>query len=110
MSDPAYPSIDFAWSRQSAYRLVTVTMVDGKAIDGVLLNQDNFSIKIMGNDNQLHLFDRMKVKVAVATKSLMPADYDKRLTPDEFKDLLALLTRQGTEPAQPTPRGAEGSP
>jgi hypothetical protein len=25
----------------------------------------------------------------------MPTDYDKRLAPDEFRDLLAFLTRQG---------------
>ena len=25
----------------------------------------------------------------------MPTDYDKRLTPDEFTDLMAFLTRQG---------------
>jgi hypothetical protein len=29
----------------------------------------------------------------------MPTDYDKRLSPDEFRDLLAFLTRQGTRPA-----------
>lgn len=94
----------------ATYRPVTVTTVDGKTIDGVVLNQDNFSIEIMGDDNQLHLFDRTKVKVTVATKSLMPTDYDKRLTPDEFKDLLAFLTHQGTIPTPPPVRGAGGPP
>ena len=33
----------------------------------------------------------------------MPTDYDKRLSTDEFKDLLAFLTRQGTPPTPPSP-------
>ncbi|HET7158623.1 MAG TPA: hypothetical protein VFI62_06485, partial [Burkholderiales bacterium] len=38
-------------------------------------------------------------------KSLMPTDYDKRLTPDEFKDLMAFLTRQGMKPPPAQGRG-----
>ena len=90
------------------YQPVTVTIADGETVDGVLLNQDNFSIEIMGKDSQLHLFDRTKVKVVIGTKSLMPTDYDKRLAPDEFKDLLAFLTHQGTKPTPPPARGAGG--
>ena len=35
----------------------------------------------------------------------MPTDYDKRLTPDEFKDLMAFLTRQGMKPPPAQGRG-----
>jgi len=36
----------------------------------------------------------------------MPTDYDKRLAPDEFKDLMAFLTRQGIKhAAAPSRRG-----
>ena len=46
---------------------------------------------------QLHLFERARLRrIVVDPKSLMPTDYDKRLTAAEFKDLLAFLTRQGT--------------
>jgi putative heme-binding domain-containing protein len=79
------------------YLPVHVTTADGKTIDGVLLNEDGYSLQLIGNDNQLHLFDRARLRrVVVEPKSLMPTDYDKRLTPAEFKDLLAFLTRQGT--------------
>jgi hypothetical protein len=37
----------------------------------------------------------------------MPTDNDKRLSPDEFKDLLAFLTRQGTKPAPSSGEGGE---
>ena len=40
------------------------------------------------------LLDRAKLKdVYYEPKSLMPTDYDKRLTPAEFQDLMAFLTR-----------------
>ena len=43
-------------------------------------------------------------------KSLMPTDYDKRLTPQEFQDLLAFLTRLYVAPLPPLPGGRGGPP
>ncbi len=92
-----------------SYFPVHITTADGKTIDGVLLNEDGYSLQMIGDDQQLHLFDRSKLrKVVVEPKSLMPTDYDKRLTPAEFKDLMAFLTRQGTV-AAPAP-GRRGGP
>ena len=79
-----------------SYLPVYVTTADGTIVEGVLLNEDGYSLQMIGTDNQLHLFDRAKLRrVVVEPRSLMPTDYDKRLTADEFKDLLAFLTRQG---------------
>jgi putative heme-binding domain-containing protein len=81
----------------NSYLPVHVTTAGGDTIDGVLLNEDGYSLQVIGNDQQLHLFDKSTVRnIVVDKKSLMPTDYDKRLTPDEFKDLLAFLTRQAT--------------
>ena len=93
-----------------SYLPVFVTTADGKTIDGVLLNEDGYSLQMIGNDQQLHLFDKAKLrKVAVEPRSLMPTDYDKRLTRDEFKDLIAFLTRQGrVAPPAAARRGPEG--
>jgi cytochrome c oxidase cbb3-type subunit 3 len=89
-----------------SYLPVHITTADGKTIDGVLLNEDGYSLQMIGNDGQLHVFDRSKLrKVVIEPKSLMPTDYDKRLTPAEFKDLMAFLTRQGRVAAPATGRG-----
>ena len=91
------------------YPAVRVTQANGKVLTGVLMNEDDFAVEIMGDDQQLHLLDRAKLRsVSVDGKSPMPTDYDKRLAPDEFKDLLAYLTRQGTKsgPAAAAGRGA----
>jgi cytochrome c oxidase cbb3-type subunit 3 len=80
-------------SPNTTYQPVRVTTAEGKVIAGVLKNEDSYSLQVMGTDNQLHMFDRASVKVAYESGTLMPTDYDKRLTPDEFRNLLAYLTR-----------------
>jgi len=92
-----------------SYLPVHVTTAEGKIIDGVLLNQDGYSLQMMGNDQRLHSFDRARLRrVDIETKSLMPTDYDRRLASEEFKDLLAFLTRQGMKP--PSAGGRGGPP
>ncbi len=93
------------------YLPVHVTTVDGTTMDGVLLNEDSYSIQMLGTNQQLHLFDRTKLRrLVIDPQSLMPTDYDKRLTPGEFGDLMAFLTRQGTVPPPPPPRRVSGAP
>src|SRR6185503_1988234 len=94
-----------------SYLPVYVTKADGKIIEGVLLNEDSYSVQMIGNDDQLHLFDKARVRrVVVEPRSLMPTDFDKRLTPDEFKNLLAFLTRQGRSAPPPARRGGPPVP
>ena len=77
------------------YQPVRVTMSDGKVINGVLRNEDSFTLQVFGSDNKLYMLDRGEAKeVFYVPQSLMPTDYDKRLAPAEFQDLLAFLTRQ----------------
>jgi cytochrome c oxidase cbb3-type subunit III len=91
-----------------SYLPVHVTTAEGRVIDGILLNQDGYSLQVIGNDQRLHSFERAKLRrIDIAPKSLMPTDYDKRLTAEEFKDLLAFLARQGMKP--PT-TGRDGQP
>ena len=92
----------------NTYDAVHVTLNGGRTVDGVLLNQDSYSLQLMGDDNQLHLLDRSQVKAIAGKPPLMPTDYDKRLTKNEFADLMAFLTRQGRKaPAAPVPQSAD---
>jgi cytochrome c oxidase cbb3-type subunit III len=91
-----------------SYLPVHVTVADGKIIDGVLLNEDSYSLQMIDKDQQLRLFDKSKLrKIVVEPKSLMPTDYDKRLSSAEFRNLMAFLTRQGRKVA-PVPGGRGG--
>jgi len=91
------------------YDAIHVTLSNGRTVDGVLLNQDSYSLQLMGDDNELHLLDRSQVKAVANKPPLMPTDYDKRLTKEEFADLMAFLTRQGRKApaAVSSPRNAD---
>jgi putative heme-binding domain-containing protein len=90
------------------YQQVRVTTNDGKVINGILKNEDSFSLQVLSRDEKLHLLKRAAVKeVYYDPKSLMPTDYDKRLTPAEFQDLMAFLTRLYVAPP---PSGGRGGP
>ena len=92
----------------TTYQPVRVTTADSAVITGVLKNEDSYSLQVMGTDNQLHMFDRAKVKVVYESKTLMPTDYDKRLAPDEFRNLLAYLTRLHVPAPPPPPARGDG--
>ena len=79
----------------SSYRTVRVVTRDGKTTRGVVKNEDSFSLQIMGTDNALHLFTRDELREVVDEPGLMPTDFDKRLSAEEFQDLMAFLSRQG---------------
>ena len=77
----------------NTYQAVRVVTRDGKTLSGVLMNEDSFSLQMLGSDNELHMFARDELRqVIYEPKSLMPTDYDKRLAPEEFQDLLAFLS------------------
>ena len=92
------------------YDAVHVTLKSGQPLDGVLLNQDSYSLQLMGDDNKLHLLDRTQVRAIIVKPPLMPTDYDKRLTKDEFADLLAFLTRQWRKAPAAAPQPRNGDP
>jgi cytochrome c oxidase cbb3-type subunit 3 len=77
------------------YRPVKVTTQKGDVVEGIARNEDGFSIQILDQRNSLHLYDKSELKeITYGKKSLMPHNYDKVLTADEFQDLLAMLSRQ----------------
>lgn len=89
------------------YQEVHIVTRDGQKISGVVLNEDSFSMQILGADNGLHLFPRDELReVQYDAKRPMPSDYAQRLTPGEMQDLLAFLSRQGTAPAARSRNGS----
>jgi len=88
------------------YRPVTVTTSDGRTIEGIIRNENNFSAQMLGQDAKLHLLTRHEIReIVYAKQSLMPSDYDKRLSPAELQDLLAFLSRQARSKGSSRQRG-----
>ena len=80
---------------QEGYIPVEVTSRTGQVIRGVAKNEDPFSIDVLDLHGKLHLFTKEEVRSVVhQPESLMPHNLDKTLSPTEFQDLIAMLSRQ----------------
>jgi len=72
--------------------LVTVTLRDGRVMEGIVRNEDNFSLQLQSVDGTFHFLQKSDIaKVEPHTKPLMPADYGSTLTPAQLDDLAGYL-------------------
>ena len=77
------------------YRSVTARTAGGEPTAGLLKNADTFSIQILRRDGTYSLLDRREVTELTAEEdSVMPADYEQRLSGHQLQNLLAFLDRQ----------------
>jgi cytochrome c oxidase cbb3-type subunit III len=75
------------------YETVSVVTQDGQSFTGVALNEDNFSVQMMDAQQQIHLFEKDKLKsFKKSRESLMPAYDEKTLSDQDLHDLLAYLS------------------
>lgn len=75
------------------YDTAIVVTKDGKRIEGVAKNEDAFSLQLLGQDRQLHLFLKKDLsEVRHDRRSLMPAYSEKMLSGPELRDVVAYLT------------------
>jgi putative heme-binding domain-containing protein len=90
------------------YQQVEVITVDGRKLTGVAKNDNNFSLQLLDSQDRLQLLTSDEwVKITYKTDSLMPSDYGKVLTPAEFQDLMAFLSRQFVYKAERRRRSEE---
>lgn len=78
---------------------VSVTLKDGKKIEGIARNRNNYSLQVIDRAGNLHLIPMLDVtQLEISTKSPMPDDYGKRLTKKELENLMAFLATQSIRP------------
>jgi cytochrome c oxidase cbb3-type subunit 3 len=79
------------------YETVTVVDVQGQKFQGVVLNEDNFTLQMLDTREQLHLFEKDKVRsVEKSRESLMPR-YDEKMLPEkDLQDIVAYLLSQSS--------------
>lgn len=74
---------------------VTVTTADGKTVEGIRRNEDSFTLMLTDRMGKLHIFEKEKLKDRQdSSVSMMPADFAKRFTGGELKDIVAFLKAQ----------------
>ncbi len=84
------------------YETVTVVDKGGQKFQGVVLNEDNFTLQMMDTQEQLHLFEKDKLKsFEKSRESLMPA-YDQKMLPEkDLQDIVAFLLNVGSTGVRP---------
>jgi putative heme-binding domain-containing protein len=80
------------------YETVTVVTADGAKFMGVVLNEDNFTLQMMDTREQLHLFEKDKLRTLEKSReSLMPAYDQKMLSERDLQDVIAYLLAVGAQ-------------
>jgi putative heme-binding domain-containing protein len=79
-------------ARESQKSAITVTTSAGARYEGVLRNEDNFSLQMQSPDGAFHFFRKADLKAMDRSQeSLMPSDYRSRLSAVELKDICSFL-------------------
>jgi cytochrome c oxidase cbb3-type subunit 3 len=78
------------------YETVAVVTADGTKLVGVVLNEDHFTLQMMDMRENLHLFEKDKLRSwEKSRESLMPAYDQKTLTDKDLQDVIAYLLAVG---------------
>ncbi|MFZ0808317.1 MAG: c-type cytochrome [Candidatus Sulfotelmatobacter sp.] len=99
------PSRRLAWGLTEAtkefpqeYETVTVVTADGQQIKGVTLNEDSFTVQIMDMNEEIHLFDKAKLRSFQKTRESAMPKYDAdTLSDKELEDIVAYLVSVGAK-------------
>jgi cytochrome c oxidase cbb3-type subunit III len=74
------------------YRLASLTTTTGTRLEGLVRNEDNFSVQLQARDGSFHLLKKTDIKaLEYANGALMPTDYRSRLSESELNDLISYL-------------------
>ena len=95
------PSAELA----EGFGTVLIETAGGERLEGVLKNEDSFTLLVLTSDGKIQTFQRSQLRsIDKPQRSQMPANYGERLSPDEVQNLLAFLDRQ-RDPFVPVARG-----
>ena len=80
------------------YVSVSVVTADGTKLSGVVLNEDQFTLQMLDTREQLHLFEKDKLRsFEKKRESAMPVYDQKTLSEKDLQDLIAYLQAVGAQ-------------
>ncbi len=80
------------------YETVTAVTADGTKFLGVVLNEDHFTLQMIDTREQMHLFEKDKLRsLEKSRESLMPAYDQKMLNDKDMQDVIAYLLAVGAQ-------------
>ena len=90
------------------YRQAKLITAKGDQLEGLIRNEDNFSVQLQTKDGGFHLLSKSGLRsFEHVNDSLMPANYGERLNDSELKDLVSYLMATAPAGSHPTPRKKE---
>ena len=82
------PLKDFA----QEYETATVVTSDGTKLQGVVLNEDSFTVQMLDTREELHAFEKSKLRSYEKTRESLMLAYDAKTLPGkDLNDLIAFL-------------------
>lgn len=93
---------------QMGYTPAVLTTTQGERLEGLIRNEDNFSIQLQTNDGSFHFFSKSELSTLDRREtSLMPTNYRESLSPGELDDLVSYLMTASPEASKTAPRKKE---
>ncbi len=75
-----------------SYRSAVLITAEGDRIEGLIRNEDNFSVQFQTKDGGFHSFQKSELRgLDRLETSLMPTNYSQRLSPAELDDLVSYV-------------------
>ena len=75
-----------------SYHPAVLTTADGERLEGLIRNEDNFSLQFQTKDGNFHFFQKSELRnFERRDTSLMPTDYRDRLSSGDVDDLVSFL-------------------
>ena len=83
------------------YRSAVLTHRSGVRFEGIIRNEDNFSVQLQTGDGAFHFIQKSDLQAMEPLgQSLMPANYKERLSPRELDDLVSFLMKSDSAPGR----------
>jgi hypothetical protein len=83
---------------------VVATLSNGKTVEGIARNEDNFSMQLLTKEGSFILLTKSALKsLTYRNESPMPADYGTRLPAAEIEDLVNFLNSVTKDSKQDRP-------
>ena len=83
-------------------KAVLVTTHDGAQFDGMVRNEDNFSLQLQTRDGAFHFFEKSGLRqIERRPDPIMPTDYRSRLSAKELDNIVSYLIQLGQSTKQP---------
>jgi cytochrome c oxidase cbb3-type subunit 3 len=91
------------------YRPAVLTTAKGERLEGLIRNEDNFSVQLQTPDGSFHFFQKSDLqKLEQRDASIMPTSYGSLLSASELNDLVSFLINAAPEAGKGSSHKKEG--